>query len=70
MKDIQAGDYFLMPFKGKRRDLLVKAVQPHSALGSGQWQACDVSGKTHSLLLTSCRRCSPSLARRILGKIK
>ena len=65
MKGIEHGDFFLLPFKGRRRDLLVKAIQP-SACGGGRWHVSNEAGFTSTVLLTSCRRVSPSVVARIL----
>ena len=65
MKSIEHGDFFLLPFKGRRRDLLVKAIQP-SACGGGRWHVSNEAGFTSTVLLTSCRRVSPSVVARIL----
>ena len=66
MRQIQHGDFFLLPFAGSRRSRLVKAVQPHS-VGGGQWYASDEAGHTSVVLLTSCTRCPPSVVARIVG---
>jgi hypothetical protein len=65
MKGIEHGDFFLLPFKGRRRDLLVKAIQP-SACGGGRWHVSNEAGFTSTVLLTVCRRVSPSVVARIL----
>ncbi len=65
MKSIEHGDFFLLPFKGRRRDLLIKAIQP-SACGGGRWHVSNEAGFTSTVLLTSCRRVSPSVVARIL----
>lgn len=67
MRDIQHGDFFLLPYSGPRRKRLVKAVEPHP-VGGGQWFASNEAGNTSVVLLTSCARCSPSTVDRILGK--
>jgi hypothetical protein len=68
-RPIQAGDFFLLPFTGTRRSRLVKAVQPHP-VGGGQWYASNEAGHTSVTLLTSCQRCSPSLAKCITKEPK
>lgn len=62
VKEIQTGDFFLLPYTGKKRDLLVKAIQPHF---SGQWFAANEDGQTSLYNLDSCDRCPPSLVRRL-----
>jgi hypothetical protein len=66
-KPVKAGDHFLKPFTGARRDLLVKAVRP-SGFGEWQWYTVDAArpGRENICLLSSCTRVSPSLAKRIL----
>jgi hypothetical protein len=63
-RDIQAGDYFLLPYAGPRRKRIVKAIQPHP-VGAGQWYVADEAGHTSTVLLTSCSRVSPSEVERI-----
>lgn len=63
MKVINPGDYFLLPFSGKRCDLLVRAERPHQ---SGHWHVRYIDGRDGLVLLSSCRRCSPSAAKKIL----
>ncbi len=63
---IKQGDYFLLPFAGNRIDLLVQAVAP--GIDGQHWEAA-YAKDGHSagqVLLTSCRRCPPSLVARIL----
>jgi hypothetical protein len=63
----KAGEYFLAPLKGEPRDLLMQAVRPGPA---GHWY---VSYPAHPnraesyTLLSTCHRCTPSRAKRILG---
>jgi hypothetical protein len=64
MRAIQPGDFFLLPFKGTRRNLLVKAVR--QVPGYQQWYVSNERGHETSVLLSSCRRCPPSVAQRIL----
>lgn len=66
-RKIKRGDYFLMPFRGKRIELLVCAQEERQP---GYWDVWDEGrGKINSMVfLGSCARISPSEARRILGK--
>lgn len=65
MKPIEAGDYFLLPYKGLPRDLLVKATVHR---GHGFWDVVDATGAVHSMvLLSSCHRVSLPKALRILS---
>lgn len=65
-KPIKKGDYFLQPYKGRRRDLLVRAKAPlQKGIDTGYWSCY---GKAGYIYLPSCTRVSPSLAARILGK--
>lgn len=58
------GDYFLLPYSGKRRDLIIKVVRP---LYYGQWFCVSLKGQYEFLVLvSSCERCPPYLAKRIL----
>lgn len=63
----KAGDHFLLPFAGKPKDLLVQAIAPSHA---GHWRV-RYPGRPgvgeSDVLLSSCHRCSPSRAARILG---
>lgn len=68
-REPQAGDFFLLPYSGKRRDLLVKAIQPHP-VGGGQWVVSYEDGRSNVVLLSSCRRVSPSEADRICKRGK
>lgn len=63
-REIQAGDYFLLPYAGPRRNRIVKAIQPHP-VGGGQWYASNERGHTTTVLLSGCQRISPSLVARI-----
>lgn len=63
-RQIQAGDFFLLPYAGPRRARIIKAVQPHCA-GGGHWYVSNEAGNTSVVLLTSCHRCAPSLVKRI-----
>jgi hypothetical protein len=66
-RKIKAGDYFLMPFAGKRIDLLVTAVRELPGFGPGQWEVRhENSGRLSTIFLPSCHRCLPSVAARIL----
>ncbi len=69
-KPIKRGDYFLMPFTGKARELLVRAVAPRTGLGAGQWQVAYLNGSNSICLLTSCHRCPPSRVARILKTLE
>lgn len=66
-REPKAGDHFLLPFAGKPKDLLVQALAPSHA---GHWRV-RYPGRTNAgesdVLLSSCHRCSPSRAARILG---
>jgi hypothetical protein len=62
-REIQAGDYFLLPYAGPRRKLLVKAVQFNEV--TGHWYVSNEAGMTKQVLLSSCKRVSPSLVARI-----
>lgn len=63
-KPIKRGDYFLMPYRGKRIDLLVRATR--RAYGE-YWYARHFNGIPPTMsLLSSCHRCPPSLAKRII----
>lgn len=64
MAKIKQGDYFLLPFAGSRRSRLVKAIEEHKC--SGHWYVEHTGGHKNMVLLSSCKRCPPSLARRIL----
>lgn len=68
-RNIQGGDFFLLPYTGTRRERLIKAVQPlqgHGSKDGGQWYCSNEGGHTDIKLLDGCKRVSPSLARRIL----
>lgn len=67
-RPIKRGDYFLLPFAGKRRDLLVRAERPHRL--TGHWTVSTARGRTTLVLLSSCRRCPPSEVRRIMRSRK
>ena len=68
MKQPQEGDYFFLPYAGSRRSRLVKAVAPLNDLFPwSHWLACNEAGLTTTVLLTGCRRCTPSLVRRLLA---
>ena len=68
-REIKAGDCFLLPFKGARRDLLIRAVKV-SPFSWQQWE-CEyvATGQPCSgyTLLTSCSRVGPAEVRRIIG---
>ena len=64
------GDYFFLPFTGTRRDLLIRLVRPFGKrVCSGFWIAAYAGSNagTTTISPSGCSRCSPSLARRILG---
>ncbi|GIK74518.1 MAG: hypothetical protein BroJett021_35060 [Chloroflexota bacterium] len=61
---IKQGDYFLLPFAGSRKSRLVKAIEEHKH--SGHWHVEDAYGRKTFVLLSSCKRCSPSGAMKIL----
>lgn len=63
-KPIQAGDYFLLPYAGKRRERIVKAIQPHP-VGGDQWIVSNERGMSSTVLLSSCKRIAPSVVQRI-----
>lgn len=66
-REVKAGDYFLTPFAGTAQDRLVRAVEPGPA---GHWYVtwpCRPNMGQSYMLLSSCHRCSPSRAARILG---
>lgn len=66
-REPKAGDYFLLPFAGKPAQLLVQAIAPSHA---GHWRVRYPArpGVSESdVLLSSCHRCPPSRAARILG---
>lgn len=63
------GDFFLAPFAGKRRDLLMRLIRPLPGFGHNQWEYFNYGTRTKQVaLISSCHRCSPSLAKRILKK--
>ena len=64
---IKRGDYFLLPFRGERIDLLVRAVREIFP-GTGQWETKSIRTGTSSVtFLSSCHRCPDSLAKRIIN---
>jgi hypothetical protein len=67
-REPKAGDYYLLPFAGRKRDLLVRVVAPGGGGGHHRVGYAGRTGMSESLvLLSSCHRCSPSRAARILG---
>jgi hypothetical protein len=68
-RDPKPGDYYLKPYAGKRINLLVQAVEFHPS--TGHWYVRNAKDGEHGpvslLLLSSCHRCSPSQAARILA---
>ena len=64
-KEIAAGDHFLLPYAGKKRDLLVRAVAPAYAGFSGHWRVAYLDGRENVVLLSSCKRVQPSEAKRL-----
>lgn len=66
-REPQPDDYYLLPFAGKQRDLLVQVVGP-AVLGhhTVRYAGREGMGETR-VLLSSCHRCAPSRAARILG---
>lgn len=66
MKEIKQGDYFLLPYAGRKQDLLVRAERPLRKYGT-QWF---VSGRqrTESIVeLASCQPVPPSTAKRLMS---
>jgi hypothetical protein len=64
VKEIKKGDHFLLPYKGTRKELLFKVIGPmfcghHHVYYYG-------SDHTGEVLVSSCRRVSPSVVKRIL----
>lgn len=66
MSVIKRGDYFLMPLAGPRKDRLIQAVRPW--LHGPQWYVVNAVGMRGEtiVLLSSCRRCGPKLAKAII----
>ncbi len=67
MRNPKRGDYFLLPFTGPKRDLLVQAQQEY---GGWQWWVTYPAYPQRPfscVLLSSCQRCTPSRAAAILG---
>ena len=65
-REIQSGDYFLLPFKGKRIDLLVQA---DAEWNYGHWFVRRFNGchDASTYTLSSCRRIGHALALKIMG---
>jgi hypothetical protein len=65
---IKKGQYFLLPFNDKRMNLLVRAVRHAVHCPEAMWDVLHVKkGYESTCLLSSCNRCSPSEAKRIMG---
>lgn len=64
---IKPGDYFLLPYAGKPRDVLVKAIQKWDSGGPGYWEVEGANGHRSQCYLPSCQRCDLARAKRILG---
>lgn len=62
-KPIKKGDYFLLPFVGKRRQLLVQVIRPRLY----QHECRFVDGGRAMFCLEACQRVGPAEANRILG---
>lgn len=66
MSPIKKGDWFIAPFKGRRIDLLEQAVKPWP--WEPHWTVRNWKGEeTSGILLSSCRRIGPLLAKRIIA---
>lgn len=67
MRPVKKGDMFLLPYKGVRIERLIRAIRKAPGLDPRQWW-CEWGrgGGDSVVLLSSCERCSPSEARRIL----
>lgn len=63
---IREGDYFLLPFKGRRIDLLVQATTEWKW---GHWHVRRFNGRKDAGIytLSSCKRIGPALALKIMG---
>lgn len=69
MKPIKRGDYFLMPYNGPRRENLSRVVRCFGSQCEVTYPGVPGLGSSLATLAGSAaRRCSPSLARRILGR--
>ena len=59
---IKQGDYFLLPYKGTRRDRLVYVDTQYNET---QWYCHNLKRQRSLVELTSCTRISPAYAARI-----
>lgn len=65
-REPKAGDFYLLPFAGPKRDLLVRVIGPGFA-GHHQCSYAATPNRHTDVMLSSCHRVSPARAARILG---